>query len=144
MNIIAALEDEQMRSAVLPDFAPGDTVRVHYRVTEGGRERIQVFEGVVLQIKGGEGRRNFTVRRVSTGIGVERIFPMDSPKLEKVEVTRRGRVRRARLFYLRQRIGKKAKVKEARRSVEEEAQAKRRTRKRAARSAARAAAKPPT
>ncbi|MBP7560831.1 MAG: 50S ribosomal protein L19 [Armatimonadetes bacterium] len=120
MDIIAELEKEQARQTPLPDMRPGDTVRVHYRVREGQRERTQIFEGTVLQIRGGQAsRRNFTVRRVSGGVGVERIFPVDSPRVETVEVTRRGSVRRARLYYLRDRIGKRAKVREQHRAVDE-------------------------
>lgn len=131
MDIIAELEREQARQTPLPDMRPGDTVRVHYRVREGQRERTQVFEGTVLQIRGGEAsRRTFTVRRVSGGIGVERIFPMDSPRVETVEITRRGSVRRARLYYLRDRVGKRAKVREQHRVVDEaQSQEKRAARK---------------
>jgi len=96
----------------LPDFKPGDTVRVHVRVIEGEKERIQVFEGVVISIRGGGNNRTFTVRKVSGGIGVERIFPYNSPMLRTVEVSRKGRVRRAKLYYLRKRIGKRARVRE--------------------------------
>lgn len=96
----------------IPEFGPGDTIRVHFRITEGGRERIQVFEGTVLRIRRGGPSATFTVRRISHGVGVERTFPLYSPRIEKVEVLRRGRVRRARLYYLRERIGRAAKVKE--------------------------------
>lgn len=96
----------------IPEFGPGDTIRVHFRITEGGRERTQVFEGTVLRIRRGGPSATFTVRRVSHGVGVERTFPLYSPRIEKVEVLRRGRVRRARLYYLRERIGRAAKVKE--------------------------------
>ncbi len=102
------------RNANLPDFGPGDTVRVHYRVVEGDRERVQPFEGVVIRIRKGPAG-NFTVRRVASGVGVERTFPMNSARIDKLEVTRRGRVRRARLYYLRERSGRAARVKEARR-----------------------------
>ncbi|MCR4425191.1 MAG: 50S ribosomal protein L19 [Firmicutes bacterium] len=115
MNIIDAIEREQLRSDV-PDFNPGDTVRVHVRVIEGGRERIQVFEGVVLGRHGGGARETFTVRKISSGIGVERTFPVHSPKLEKIELSRQGAVRRAKLYYLRERVGKKARIKERRRN----------------------------
>jgi len=143
MDIIRQLEKEQERSEPLPDFSPGDTVRVHYRVIEGTRERTQVFEGTVLQFRNGNRRLRgtVTVRRVSGGIGVERVFPTDSPKIETVEVTRKGRVRRAKLYYLRDRIGKKAKVKEAL-WVQDEAQAaEKRAQRKAARSEKRRAAR---
>jgi large subunit ribosomal protein L19 len=96
----------------LPDFKPGDTVRVHVRVVEGEKERIQVFEGLVISMRGGGNNRTFTVRKVSGGIGVERIFPYNSPMLRTVEVSRKGRVRRSKLYYLRKRVGKRARVRE--------------------------------
>jgi large subunit ribosomal protein L19 len=100
----------------IPDFGPGDTVRVHAKVVEGERERIQVFEGVVIK-KGSSGSSaNFTVRRIAHDVGVERTFPIHSPRLEKVEVVRRGKVRRAKLYYLRGRTGRAARIKEAPRS----------------------------
>ncbi len=95
-----------------PEFGPGDTVRVHTRVIEGGKERIQVFEGVVIGNKGGGLRASFTVRKISHAIGVERTFMLHSPRIAKIEVTRRGAVRRAKLYYLRGKIGKAAKIKE--------------------------------
>ena len=98
----------------LPDFGPGDTVRVHVRVVEGERERIQVFEGVVLRRRGSRLSETFTVRKISFGVGVERTFPVHSPMIARVEVVSRGDVRRAKLYYLRSRVGKKAKVKEKR------------------------------
>ncbi|MBM3141043.1 MAG: 50S ribosomal protein L19 [Chloroflexi bacterium] len=98
----------------LPQFGPGDTVRVLVRVVEGDRERLQPFEGVVIRVKGGAAG-NFTVRRIASGVGVERTFPLSSPRVESVTVTRRGRTRRARLYYLRGRTGRAARVKEARR-----------------------------
>lgn len=98
----------------LPDFRPGDTVRVHVRVVEGDRERTQVFEGVVIARKHGGTRETFTVRKVSSGIGVERVFPLHSPAIQKIEVVRRGQVRRAKLYYLRKRVGKAARVAERR------------------------------
>jgi large subunit ribosomal protein L19 len=97
-----------------PEFAPGDTVKVHVRVVEGNRERIQVFQGVVIRRKGSGIRETFTVRKVSFGVGVERTFPLHSPIVAKIEVATRGDVRRAKLYYLRDRIGKAAKVKEKR------------------------------
>ena len=108
---IKALEQEQLRDD-LPEFAIGDTVRVNVKVVEGTRERIQAFEGVVIARKNGSVRETFTVRRVSYGIGVERTFPIHSPKVESIKVVRRGKVRRAKLYYLRERRGKAAKVKE--------------------------------
>lgn len=113
MDIIKMLEDEQLRNDI-PTFNVGDTVQVHYKVVEGTRERIQVYEGTVLKIQGGGARKTFTVRRLSYGVGVERTFPIHSPRIEKVVVTRKGKVRRARLYYLRDRLGKAAKVKEKR------------------------------
>ncbi|NLV89686.1 MAG: 50S ribosomal protein L19 [Tissierellia bacterium] len=113
MDIIKMLEDEQLRND-LPEFNVGDTVQVHYKVIEGNRERIQVFEGTVIKIQGGGVRKTFTVRRISYGVGVERTFPIHSPRIDKLVVTRRGKVRRARLYYLRDRQGKSARVKEKR------------------------------
>jgi len=110
-NIIRSIEEEQYRNDI-PRFAPGDTIKVHVKVVEGTRERIQVFEGTVIKIRGTGLSQTFTVRRVSYGVAVERTFPMHSPKIAKIEVVRRGKVRRARLFYLRERVGKKARVKE--------------------------------
>lgn len=113
MNIIENLEKEQMRSDV-PAFAPGDTVRVHAKIVEGTRERIQVFEGLVIARQGSSIRETFTVRRISYGIGVERTFPVHSPRIEKIEVVRKGIVRRAKLYYLRNLTGKAARIKEKR------------------------------
>ncbi len=113
MDIIKMLEDAQLRNDI-PTFNVGDTVQVHYKVVEGTRERIQVYEGTVLKIQGGGARKTFTVRRLSYGVGVERTFPIHSPRIEKVVVTRKGKVRRAKLYYLRDRLGKAAKVKEKR------------------------------
>ena len=96
----------------LPEFRAGDNVRVSVRIKEGNRERIQVFEGTVLKRQGGSNRETFTVRKISNGVGVEKTWPLHSPNVEKVEVVRQGKVRRAKLFYLRDRVGKKAKVKE--------------------------------
>ncbi|OHW62737.1 50S ribosomal protein L19 [Andreesenia angusta] len=111
MDIIKMLEQEQMRSELTP-FNVGDTVKVHYRVVEGTRERIQIFEGTVLKKQNGGLRSTFTVRRIASGVGVERTFSLHSPKIEKLEVVRKGKVRRAKLNYLRDRVGKAAKVKE--------------------------------
>ncbi len=110
-DIIREIEAEQLKEN-LSDFHVGDTVKVYGKIKEGNRERIQVFEGTVLKIQGGSNRTTFTVRKVSNGVGVEKTWPMHSPNVEKVEVVRRGKVRRAKLNYLRDRVGKKAKVKE--------------------------------
>ena len=110
-DIIKAIEAEQLRAEV-PEFNVGDTVRVYGKIKEGNRERVQVFEGVVLKKQGGSNRATFTVRKASNGIGVEKTWPLQSPNVEKVEVVRKGKVRRAKLNYLRDRVGKKAKVKE--------------------------------
>jgi len=111
MNILEQITQEQIRTD-LPKFNIGDTIRVYVKVTEGTRERIQMFEGTVIKKNHGGIQETFTVRRVSYGVGVERTFPMNSPKVDKIEVTRRGKVRRAKLYYLRDRVGKSAKVKE--------------------------------
>lgn len=105
------LEQEHIRTD-LPDFGPGDTVKVHVKVKEGEKERIQVFEGVVLGRRGGGLRESFTVRKISYGIGVERIFPVHSPRIDRVEVVRRGKVRRAKIYYLRNLRGKAARLEE--------------------------------
>ena len=110
-EIIREIEAEQLKENV-SDFNVGDTVKVYGKIKEGNRERIQVFEGTVLKIQGGSSRATFTVRKVSNGVGVEKTWPLHSPNVEKVEVVRRGKVRRAKLNYLRSRVGKKAKVKE--------------------------------
>ena len=112
-ELIKSLEQEQLKKEV-PNFGPGDTVKVHVRIVEGKRERVQVFEGVVIKRQGGGNRETFTVRKISFNVGVERTFPVHSPKIEKIEVTRKGKVRRAKINYLRTRTGKAAKVKEAR------------------------------
>lgn len=110
-DIIKNIEQAQLKSDITP-FHTGDTVRVHAKVKEGNRERIQVFEGVVLKRQGTGARETFTVRKTSNGVGVEKTWPVYSPNVEKIEVVRRGKVRRAKLNYLRSRVGKKAKVKE--------------------------------
>lgn len=110
-DIIKEIEQEQMKETV-PEFSIGDTVKVYGKIKEGNRERIQVFEGTVIKRQGGSNRETFTVRKNSNGVGVEKTWPLHSPNVEKVEVVRRGKVRRAKLFYLRQRSGKSAKVKE--------------------------------
>src|SRR6059036_1826982 len=116
MNRVDLVEKPRLRED-LPDFAPGDTVRVHVRVAEAGRERIQVFQGVVIRRQGGGIRETFTVRKVSFSVGVERTFPVHSPTIAKVEVVTRGRVRRAKLYYLRERRGKRARIRERREPV---------------------------
>ncbi len=113
MNIISVLEQEQLRSDI-PAFRPGDTVKVHVKVVEGNRERVQVFEGVVIGRQNGGVRETFTVRRISYGVGVERTFLVHSPRLAKIEVVRRGIVRRAKLHYLRGLTGKAARIRERR------------------------------
>ena len=111
MNIIEILEKEQLKKDI-PQFGPGDTVKVHAKIVEGDRERIQVFEGVVIGRQGTGVREMFTVRRISYGIGVERMFPVHSPRIDKIQVVRRGAVRRAKLYYLRKLTGKAARIKE--------------------------------
>ncbi len=111
MDIIKMLEDEQKRDDI-PEFRTGDTVQVHYKVVEGTRERIQLFEGTVIKIQGSGISKAFTVRRISYGVGVERTFQIHSPRIDKLVVTRRGKVRRSKLYYLRERQGKSARVKE--------------------------------
>ena len=111
-DIIREIEAEQLKSEV-DEFNVGDTVRVYGKIKEGNRERVQVFEGIVLKRQGGSSRETFTVRKSSNGIGVEKTWPVHSPNVERIEVIRRGKVRRAKLNYLRGRVGKKAKVKEA-------------------------------
>lgn len=111
LDIIRELEAEQLRND-LPEFRIGDTVKVHIRIKEGNKERIQIFEGTVLKRQNGGSRETFTVRRFASGVGVEKTFPINAPVIEKVEVVRKGKVRRAKLYYLRDRVGKAAKVKE--------------------------------
>ncbi|MEM9892362.1 MAG: 50S ribosomal protein L19 [Actinomycetota bacterium] len=113
MNLTELVEQDQLR-ADIPDFDAGDTVKVHVKVTEGNRERVQVFEGIVIARRGESIRESFTVRKLSFGVGVERCFPLHSPIVEKIEIVSRGDVRRAKLYYLRDRVGKAAKVKEKR------------------------------
>ncbi len=113
MNTVDQIESAYVRDDI-PDFAPGDTVRVNVRVVEGGRERVQIFEGVVIARNGGGARASFTVRKLSFGVGVERIFPLNAPIIQSIEVVRRGDVRRAKLYYLRDRVGKAARIKEKR------------------------------
>jgi len=113
MDYIRMVEEQQMRTDI-PSFRPGDTVRVHVKIIEGSRERIQVFEGLVIRRRGDGLRETFTVRRVSNGVGVERTFPLHSPRIDKIEVVRRGIVRRAKLYYLRNLYGKAARIRERR------------------------------
>lgn len=110
-DIIKNIEAEQMKETVA-DFRVGDTIKVHNKIKEGNRERIQIFEGTVIKRQGGSNRETFTVRKNSNGIGVEKTWPLHSPNVEKIEVVRKGKVRRAKLYYLRDRVGKSAKVKE--------------------------------
>ena len=111
MDIIKQIEREQMRTDI-PAFKSGDTVKVHLRIVEGEKERIQVFQGDVIRRHGASNRETFTVRKISCSVGVERTFPVHSPKIEKIEVVRRGDVSRAKLYYLRDKVGKAAKIKE--------------------------------
>lgn len=111
MNVLDMIEKEQMRTDI-PAFKSGDTVKVHAKIVEGQKERIQVFQGVVIRKRGGQNRATFTVRKMSSGVGVERTFPLNSPIINKIEVVSRGRVRRSRLYYLRELRGKKARIKE--------------------------------
>ncbi len=110
-DIIKSIEAEQLKASVA-EFAVGDTIKVYGKIKEGNRERIQVFEGIVIKRQGGSNRETFTVRKLSNGVGVEKTWPLHSPNVEKIEVVRRGKVRRAKLNYLRDRVGKAAKVKE--------------------------------
>ncbi len=115
MNLIESLERQLEPNPNIPELRPGDTVRVHARIVEGDRERVQVFQGTIIRLHGGGANANFTVRRIAShGIGVERTFMLHSPRVEKVEVTRRARVRRAQLYYLRQRRGRHARLREKR------------------------------
>lgn len=111
MDLIKAIEAEQTKDEIA-DYRIGDTVKVHYKIVEGQTERVQVYEGIVIAIRNSGSRKTFTVRKISYGVGVERIFPVNSPKIEKIDVVRRGRIRRAKLYYLRDRVGKAAKVRE--------------------------------
>ncbi len=110
--IIESIESTTHRSEPLPEFRPGDTIRVHARISEGNKERIQVFQGVCIHRKGGGARSSFTVRKISHGVGVERVWPVNSPRVVKVELVTRGRVRRAKLYYLRERRGNAARIRE--------------------------------
>ena len=112
-NIIDQINEEQLRIDI-PSFQAGDTVKVHCRVIEGNKERIQVFEGIIIKVQGGGVNQTFTVRKISYGVGVERIFPVHSPLVDKITVLRKGKVRRAKLYYLRNRSGKSARITEIR------------------------------
>jgi large subunit ribosomal protein L19 len=122
MEALRAIEAPFLKDGV-PDFRAGDTVRVHVKVVEGNKERIQVFQGVVIGRKGGGIRETFTARKVSGGVGVERVFPLHSPSIDRIEVVRRGRVRRAKLYYLRNLQGKAARIKERREELSAEPEA---------------------
>lgn len=113
MEKVAVIEQEQMKKKQ-PEFTPGDTVRVHVKVIEGGRERVQAFEGVVIGRKGGGIRETFTVRRISHGVGVERTFPLHSPRIDRIDLVRKGKVRQAKLYYLRKKVGREARIREQR------------------------------
>ena len=116
MNTLDSLDAQSIRTDI-PDFRAGDTLKVHARVVEGNRSRIQIFQGVVIRRQGGGLRETFTIRKVSFGVGVERTYPLNSPQLDRIEIVTRGDVRRAKLYYLRERRGKKAKIKELRDKV---------------------------
>ena len=122
MNLVQSIQAEQIKSE-LPAFNVGDTVRVSFKIVEGKTERVQAYEGLVIAIKNGGVAKTFTVRKNSYGVGVERVFPLNSPRVENVEVLRRGKVRRAKLYYIRTKVGKKAKVKELILSKKEDASA---------------------
>jgi large subunit ribosomal protein L19 len=111
MNVIENIESQQLKQGQ-PEFRPGDTLRVHVRIVEGEKERIQVFEGICIRRSGGSSRETFTVRKTSYGVGVERTFPLHSPRVDKIDVTARGKVRRAKLYYLRELSGKAARIEE--------------------------------
>ncbi len=114
MNTVEKISQEQAKQDRHPDFKVGDTVKVHYKIKEGGKERIQVYTGTVIARKGGGVMESITVRRISYGEGVERVFPLNSPNIDKIEIDRHGKVRRAKLYYLRDLAGKKARIKERR------------------------------
>lgn len=111
MDLVQAVEAEQLKENI-ENFRIGDTVKVYFKIIEGSNERIQVFQGIVIAMKNGGLKKTFTVRKISYGVGVERVFPLHSPRIDKIEVVRRGRIRRAKLYYLRKRVGKAARVNE--------------------------------
>lgn len=117
MNVIDLIQKKYLRAEPLPEFRPGDTLKVHVKIKEGTRERIQIFEGIVIAKKHGKLDETFTVRKISNGVGVERIFPVNCPSIEKVEVVRKGKVRRAKLYYLRKLSGKAARIRERRKFI---------------------------
>jgi len=119
LNAVDLVQKKYLRGEALPDFRPGDTLKVHVKIKEGTRERIQVFEGIVIAKQHGGLDETFTVRKISNGVGVERIFPVNCPSIDKVEVTRKGKVRRAKLYYLRKLSGKAARIKERRKFTQE-------------------------
>lgn len=129
MDRLEMIEKGLERKDDIPQFSPGDTVKVHVKVIEGDKERIQVFEGVIIGIKGKSNRETFTVRKISYGVGVERIFPIHSPTVEKVEVVRNGKVRRAKLYYLRDKKGKDTRIKEKRSLLSEREKGKKKIKK---------------
>ena len=112
MDLVKFVEDQAVVRNEIPAFKSGDTVAVHYKIREGNKERVQLYQGVVIQRKGSAATETFTIRKISGGVGVERIFPVNSPKIISIEVNKRGKVRRARIFYLRDQIGKSARIKE--------------------------------
>lgn len=114
MDLIKFVEEQTVISNTLPDFKAGDTISVHYKIREGNKERVQVYQGVVIQLNSDGANKTFTVRKISNGIGVERIFPVNSPNIDKIEVHNHGKVRRAKLYYLRGRTGKAARIKSKR------------------------------
>ena len=114
MDLIKFVEEQTVISNTLPDFKAGDTISVHYKIREGNKERVQVYQGVVIQLNSDGANKTFTVRKISNGIGVERIFPVNSPNIDKIEVHSHGKVRRAKLYYLRGRTGKAARIKSKR------------------------------
>jgi large subunit ribosomal protein L19 len=111
MNLVQAIEAEQLKENI-ENFNIGDTVKVHFKIIEGSTERVQIFQGIVIAMKNGGLKKTFTVRKISYGVGVERVFPFHSPRIDRIELVRRGRIRRAKLYYLRKRVGKAARVTE--------------------------------
>ena len=140
MNLVDQIEHKEMKDTT-PEIRIGDTVRVHIRIVEGSKERVQVVEGIVIKMRGSQNRKTITVRKISFGVGVERIFPLHSPRVEKVEVTKHSKVRRAKLYYLRELRGKAARLKEIRIQTKKGTGQAKKKAKAAAKSAAKAAAK---